>query len=70
MIGIADRMQKEITNLAPCGVRVKTIAPPERKYSVWIGGSILGSLSTFQNMWISKDEYDECGPSIVHRKCF
>merc|ERR1712158_152742 len=46
------------------------IAPPERKYSVWIGGSILASLSTFQQMWISKQEYDECGPSIVHRKCF
>merc|ERR1712112_629937 len=56
--GIADRMQKEI------------IAPPDRKYSVWIGGSILASLSTFQEMWISKQEYDECGPSIVHRKCF
>merc|ERR1711962_909868 len=39
----------------------------ERKYSVWIGGSILASLSTFQQMWISKQEYDECGPSIVHR---
>ena len=39
-------------------------------YSVWIGGSILASLSTFQQMWISKQEYDECGPSIVHRKCF
>merc|ERR1712062_947727 len=46
------------------------IAPPERKYSVWIGGSILASLSTFQQMWISEQEYDECGPSIVHRKCF
>ena len=40
------------------------------KYSVWIGGSILASLSTFQQMWISKTEYDESGPSIVHRKCF
>ena len=40
----------------------------ERKYSVWIGGSILASLSTFQQMWISKQEYDESGPSIVHRK--
>ena len=36
----------------------------------WIGGSILSSLSTFQSMWISKAEYDESGPAIVHRKCF
>lgn len=68
--GIADRMHKEIANLAPNSMKVKIIAPPERKYSVWIGGSILASLSTFQNMWISKQEYDESGPSIVHRKCF
>jgi len=51
-------------------VKIKIIAPPERKYSVWIGGSILSSLSTFQQMWISKEEYDESGPAIVHRKCF
>jgi len=68
--GIADRMQKEIVNLAPSTMKVKIIAPPERKYSVWIGGSILSSLSTFQQMWISKEEYDEAGPAIVHRKCF
>ncbi|XP_052274037.1 actin-3-like [Dreissena polymorpha] len=68
--GIADRMQKEITALAPPTMKIKIIAPPERKYSVWIGGSILASLSSFQQMWISKQEYDEAGPSIVHRKCF
>merc|ERR1711872_1060333 len=50
--------------------KIKIVAPPERKYSCWIGGSILASLSTFQQMWISKQEYDESGPAIVHRKCF
>jgi actin, other eukaryote len=68
--GIADRMAKEITARAPGSMKVKVVAPPERKYSVWIGGSILASLSTFQQMWIAKSEYDEAGPSIVHRKCF
>jgi actin beta/gamma 1 len=68
--GIADRMQKEIAAQAPGTMKVKIVAPPERKYSVWIGGSILASLATFQQMWISKNEYDESGPSIVHRKCF
>ncbi|XP_061318035.1 actin, alpha skeletal muscle B-like isoform X2 [Pezoporus flaviventris] len=68
--GIGDRMQKEVTALAPSTMKIKMIAPPERKYSVWIGGSILASLSTFQQMWISKEEYEEAGPSIVHRKCF
>jgi actin-related protein len=68
--GIAERLHKELTALAPPTIKVKVVAPPERKYSVWIGGSILSSLSTFQAMWISKDEYNESGPSIVHRKCF
>jgi len=68
--GSAERMTKELTALAPSTMKIKVVAPPERKYSVWIGGSILASLSTFQQMWISKSEYDESGPSIVHRKCF
>ena len=68
--GLADRMMKELQTLAPPTMKVRTVAPPERKYSVWIGGSILGSLATFQQMWINKEEYDEAGPSIVHRKCF
>jgi len=67
---IAERLTKEVTALAPSTMKIKVVAPPERKYSVWIGGSILASLSTFQQMWISKNEYDEAGPSIVHRKCF
>jgi len=67
--GIPERVQKEVKSLAPDSMTIKIIAPPERKYSVWIGGSILSSLSTFEEMWIKKEEYDESGPSIVHRKC-
>lgn len=68
--GLADRMNKEIIALAPASMRCRIVAPPERKYSTWIGGSILASLSTFQQMWISKEEYDESGPNIVNRKCY
>ncbi|KAI3926638.1 hypothetical protein MKW98_014285 [Papaver atlanticum] len=68
--GIADRMSKEITALAPNSMKIKVVAPPERRCSVWIGGSVLASLSTFQQMCISKCEYDEFGASIIHRKCF
>merc|ERR1712066_772952 len=39
--GIDTRLKKELTALAPNSMTVKVIAPPERKYSVWIGGSIL-----------------------------
>ena len=68
--GIAERLTKELTTRAPPSMKVKVVAPPERKFSVWIGGSILSSLSSFQQMWVSKAEYEEAGPSIVHRKCF
>jgi len=68
--GFAERMKKEVENLAPSTVKICIVAPSDRNYSVWIGGSILGSFATFKQMWISKEEYDESGPAIVHRKCF
>jgi len=68
--GLADRLSKEVTALAPQAMKVKVVAPPERKYSVWIGGSILSSLSTFASMWVKKEEYEESGATIVHKKCF
>lgn len=68
--GLNDRLNKEMAALAPPLLKIRILAPPERKFSVWIGGSILSSLSTFQNMWVTKQEYDESGPTIVHRKCF
>ncbi|KZV39289.1 actin-7-like [Dorcoceras hygrometricum] len=68
--GIAHRLSKEMHALAPPSMRIKVVAPPERKYSVWIGGSVLASLTSFQQMWITKDEYQEYGADIIHRKCF
>jgi actin-related protein len=62
-------MQKEITSFAPSTMEIKIIASSERKLSAWIGGSILASLSC-QPWWIHKSEYDESGPTIIHRKCF
>merc|ERR1711920_1153912 len=54
---VPERVQQEVKALAPDSMTIKIIAPPERKYSVWIGGSILSSLSTFEEMWIKKEEY-------------
>lgn len=68
--GLPERLTKEMTDKAPSTMKIKVLAPPERKFLVWIGGSILASLSTFQAMWITKHEYLETGPQIVHRKCF
>ena len=67
--GMAERLTKELRAAGPSQLEPRVIAPPERKYSVWIGGSILSSLTTFQNMWVRKSEYDENGAQIVHQKC-
>ena len=67
--GIANRLSKEISNLAPAGSEVKIIATSDRKFAVWKGASTLASLSTFEASWITKEEYDDHGVSIVHRKC-
>ena len=42
----------------------------KRKYAVWIGGKELSKISSFQSNWITKEEYEEHGATIVHRKCF
>ena len=68
--GLMDRMNKELIALVPASAKAKIIAPPERKYSVWIGGSILASLSTFQKDWISKQDYHESGLKIVENCIF
>ena len=67
--GFGERLTKELSALAPPSIRVRVVQPPERKYSVWIGGSILASLSTFQQTWVTRREYDEHGASIVRSKC-
>jgi len=67
--GFGERLHKELFALAPMSAKIKVIADKDRKYGPWIGGSILGSLPEFQSKWISKENYDECGPSIVHTKC-
>jgi actin len=68
--GFDERLRKELTALVPSVPIIKVVATPERKYSTWIGGSILGSLSTFKDMCISQEDYQEYGPVILHRKCF
>ncbi|XP_069476477.1 actin-related protein T3 [Ambystoma mexicanum] len=68
--GLHERLTKEVCRMVPCDTTVKVFAPADRKLSVWMGGSILSSLSAFQQMWVTGYEYKEVGPNIVHRKCF
>ncbi|TFY78929.1 hypothetical protein EWM64_g5083 [Hericium alpestre] len=65
--GFGDRLLNEVKKLALKDVKIKIYAPPERKYSTWIGGSILAGLNTFKKMWVSAEEYQE-DPDIIHKK--
>jgi len=67
--GMTARIERELKILAPSSTRIRVIAPPDRHNSAWLGGSIMSSVSSFQSAWISKEEYDETGPDVVHRKC-
>ncbi|KIM24045.1 hypothetical protein M408DRAFT_76487 [Serendipita vermifera MAFF 305830] len=65
--GFGDRLLNEVKKLAIKDVKIRIYAPPERKYSTWIGGSILAGLATFKKMWVSAEEYQE-DPDIIHKK--
>jgi actin, other eukaryote len=67
--GIGERLLKEIESRAPRSINVKVIASPDRRINVWRGGSSLASLSTFARMCVTKEDYEEHGATIVHRKC-
>ncbi|KAI3368733.1 hypothetical protein L3Q82_025719, partial [Scortum barcoo] len=71
--GFTDRLNRELSQKTPpheaeadSQANNTTV---ERRFSAWIGGSILASLGTFQQMWISKQEYEEGGKQCVDRKC-
>ena len=72
LINFHDRLDNKITDLLVPNNRVKIISHPkinERKIASWVGASILASTSAFQNLWISKFEYEDVGDNIIYRKC-
>lgn len=66
---IQDRLLKEINNNKQSFYSPKIVNINDKINSSWIGGSVICNLSSFQQMWISKEDFEECGPSIIHRKC-
>ena len=64
-----DRLQNELIKLLPNKMNPNVITPANREFSVWIGGSVLTSMSSFNDMWVTKEEYHEMGPAILHKKC-
>lgn len=69
--GFADRLSYEL-GVKATGQKVKLHSPGnvvERKCSSWLGGSMLASLGTFHQLWISRQEWEEYGNAIVHARC-
>ncbi|XP_010185401.1 PREDICTED: actin-1-like [Mesitornis unicolor] len=66
--GLEERILKEMKLQAPSGMFVRIVAPPERKYCVWIGASVLTSLTSFKQMWVTRSDYNEFGAAVIHQK--
>lgn len=69
MKGFQERVQKQLPDISPQNVKVKVLGGSDRKFLPWVGGSILSSLGSFQQMWMSRQEYEEHGAIMIERKC-
>lgn len=68
--GLDDRLLRELEQLASKGTAIKITAPPDRWFSTWIGASIVTSLSSFKQMWVTSADFKEFGRAVVQRRCF
>ncbi len=65
--GLRERLFKELLELMPDSRNsLRVVAPPHRHYGAWIGGSILTSLKSFQQRWLTRKRYQEEGPNVIH----
>merc|ERR1712166_1184701 len=68
--GIGERMQREITVRATDGATVQVVTDSQRKYSAWVGGSMLGSIPTIKDVLITKDDYEADKDGVISKRCF
>lgn len=59
--GFPERLRQE---LGPCAT---VLASPHRAIAAWLGGSIMVSRDSFQNLWLSRREYEEEGPWAIYK---
>lgn len=67
--GFSERLQRCLPDISPQSVKVKVTTTNDRRFQAWVGGSILSSLGSFQQMWMSRQEYKEHGAIFIERKC-
>ena len=68
--GLKSRMQYEMEERAEDGEPVDVVVDSQRKYASWIGGSMFASLGTINQIYVTRQEYEDSGATVVHRKCF
>eukprot|EP00658_Telonema_sp_P-2_P000498 TRINITY_DN1018_c0_g1_i5.p1 TRINITY_DN1018_c0_g1~~TRINITY_DN1018_c0_g1_i5.p1 ORF type:complete len:257 (-),score=62.30 TRINITY_DN1018_c0_g1_i5:554-1324(-) len=68
--GFVARLERELPSVVPQGCNMAVASLGTRKYAPWIGGSIAASLDSFNQMWITLSEYNECGDSVLHRRLY
>jgi actin-related protein len=62
--GLAERMGGDMDWRMNRSFKPRVSAPgtaAERRFSSFVGGSVLAALGSFQQLWLSKQEYDEFG---------
>ena len=69
MVGMQERLDKEMAFMAPSAIKCQVIALPQRQYLPYAGGMVLASLSGLNDKWVTKQEYEEFGSKIMHIKC-
>ncbi|CAI6087995.1 unnamed protein product [Clonostachys chloroleuca] len=67
--GFVERLRSEMVSINPPSALINVISSPDPSKSAWVGGSVVASLSTFKDMCISAQEYEETGSVMVHKKC-
>ena len=69
--GLTMRMQIEMNKIFPSGlgVKVKEIPHDERRFSAWCGGSIMASMDTMSQKWVTREDYNDHGPAVINKMC-
>lgn len=68
--GLGPRFLSELLARTPRNVKVRVVAPAERGYAAWLGAAFLSQLSSFPDMLVTREEYQEAGESILHARLF
>lgn len=74
-VGLSYRLMQELEDLpdvrlVPHHIGRERGYNSQRKVASWVGGSLFASLPTFGTLVITKQEWEETGESILHKKCF